>query len=361
MVEASVYGQYPDAEITEIEDYVQSVPQRWPHPEYTFFGLEYKLHRHEVYPIRTYLEFEDKLAGEFRDPMAALLETMSKISVGEQVWIQFILTPIDDGWKDAGEKIVNKLISRKEKKKETIFDKILAIPFSILGIFSDFIFGAAEGGDKKADDGPPSMMMHMSPGEKDVVAAIERKISKIGFRTKFRIMYIAKNEVYHKARGIGAVIGATKQFNTINLNRFSIQKKIWTIAYYGPVKWRVAQRQNKLMRAYRVRSDSRGAGPGFVLNIEELASLWHFPVILVKAPLVRKTEAKRAEPPFSLPVTRRSEVQRHGALEATVVPPPPSIPVETSIGAPSVPEVTEGTKERAEEIEKGPPPNLPIA
>ena len=364
MVEASVYGQYPDAEITEIDDYVQSVPQRWPHPEYTFFGLEYKLHKHEVYPIRTYLEFEDKLVGEFRDPMAALLESMSKISPGEQIWIQFVLTPINDKWKDAGDKIINKLVSRKEKKKETIFDKILAVPFTVLSTFSDFVFGAAEGGSDKKDEGPPTMMMHMTPGEKDVVAAIERKISKIGFRTKFRIMYIAKNEVYHKARGIGAVIGATKQFNTINLNRFSIQKKIWTIAYYGPVKWRVAQRQNKIMRAYRVRSDSRGAGPGFVLNIEELASLWHFPVILVKAPLVRKTEAKRAEPPFSLPVTRSLPRQAFSASEATVAP-PVSLPVESPASTVKKMEEDEEFEEIASaestvDIEKGPPPNLPI-
>ena len=38
-----------------------------------------------------------------------------------------------------------------------------------------------------------------------------------------------------------------------------------------------------------------------LLNTEELATLWHFPSIDVKAPLITKTEVRRAEAPISLP------------------------------------------------------------
>ena len=44
-----------------------------------------------------------------------------------------------------------------------------------------------------------------------------------------------------------------------------------------------------------------GATP-FMLCTEELATLYHFPTITVKAPLIKKAEAKRAEPPTALPV-----------------------------------------------------------
>ena len=335
LVEAAVYAQYPDAEMTEIEDYVLNAPQRWPDPDYQYFGLEYKLHKPDVYPIRTWLEFEDKLSGEFKDPMAALLEIMGKIGPGEQIWFQLVITPIDDKWKEKGEKVVNKLISRKEKVKETIFSTLLNVPFTILSIVSDIMFGAGEQTKSKSNEDPPTMMLHLSPGEKDVVAAIQHKMSKIGFRTKFRIMYIARNEVYHVPRGGHAVVGATKQFNSVELNRFSVQKKIWTKVYYMFTKYRLNDRRNKLMRAYRVRSDARGAGPGFVLNIEELASMWHFPVMQVKAPLVKKTEAKRAEPPFHLPVASR---------RAPVYSAPDSGPRVTQTTAPT----------------KEPPTNLPI-
>ncbi|MDZ4229552.1 MAG: hypothetical protein U1C53_00250, partial [Candidatus Veblenbacteria bacterium] len=57
-----------------------------------------------------------------------------------------------------------------------------------------------------------------------------------------------------------------------------------------------------ILRHYAGRSNRRGHGEGFILNTEELATLYHFPVVTVKAPLVKKTEAKKAEPPFGLPV-----------------------------------------------------------
>jgi hypothetical protein len=42
--------------------------------------------------------------------------------------------------------------------------------------------------------------------------------------------------------------------------------------------------------------------PKYHLSTEELASLWHLPVTeQVKAPQVKKTEAKKAEPPMNLP------------------------------------------------------------
>lgn len=304
LAEAAIYAQYPDAEIHEIDDYVPNVPQRWPHPEWKFFGLEYKLAKPEAYPLRTYKEFEDKLSGTFKDPMAALLETMGKLQPGEQLWYQFVITPINDDWREGGEKIVDKLIQRKKEAKTTILGRVVELPLTLLNFIVDNFFTAAEESVRKEKKNEPfSIMMQLSPGEKKVIEDIQHKISKIGFRTKFRIMYIARNELYHVKRALNPVVGATKQYNTIDANRFAVQKKIWTKVYYVFTKYRLKTRQNKMMRAYRVRSDSRGAGPGSVLNIEELASLWHFPVLEVKAPLVKKTEAKRAEPPFTLPVT----------------------------------------------------------
>jgi len=46
-----------------------------------------------------------------------------------------------------------------------------------------------------------------------------------------------------------------------------------------------------------------GTKPGkSILNTEELATLYHFPVNMVKASLIKKTSSKRAEPPLGLPV-----------------------------------------------------------
>jgi len=39
----------------------------------------------------------------------------------------------------------------------------------------------------------------------------------------------------------------------------------------------------------------------FVLNIEELATIYHFPDVGVRAPLLPRVEAKKGEPPVGLP------------------------------------------------------------
>ena len=40
----------------------------------------------------------------------------------------------------------------------------------------------------------------------------------------------------------------------------------------------------------------------FVLNIEELATIYHIPDIGVKSPLLPRVEAKKGEPPVGLPI-----------------------------------------------------------
>ena len=41
----------------------------------------------------------------------------------------------------------------------------------------------------------------------------------------------------------------------------------------------------------------------YVLNTEELATIYHLPDMGVRAPLLPRVEAKRGEPPVGLPIT----------------------------------------------------------
>ena len=67
LVEASVYAQYPNAEITEVRDYTQDVPSEYPNEEWDLWGTEYVLSDDDAVPLRTYKYFEDKIRGEFVD------------------------------------------------------------------------------------------------------------------------------------------------------------------------------------------------------------------------------------------------------------------------------------------------------
>lgn len=356
LVEASVFAQYPDAQITEVEDYTTGMPEDFPNEEWNLWGTEMELYGDQAYPIRTYPQFEHQLSGEFIDPMAALLEVMSKMGPGEHAWMQLVLVPINDAWKKDAAKLARKLAGIKEKPKPpSLADQALGLPTKVFEVVAPQLFGAAPAAPKKEE--PPSLMQHLTPGESRAIEAIQYKAAKTGFLVKFRIIYVGKKPSFHKGRGVTSLVGAIKQFNTQDMNGFKPNKRMTTKIDYWRVKERVAARQRAIMRNYKLRSPFNGIFP-HVLNVEELATLWHFPVISVRAPMVAKTESKRREPPASLPTDSAFRLRPVAPPPTTSGGVPASLPVEET-PVPGMMPASEGLG-AIDHTDGGPPSNLPI-
>ncbi len=305
LVEAAFFSQYPDAEIVEVDDYTHGFPHHFPDKEWEMFGTELTLAKEEAYPLRTYAEFEHTMSQEFKDPLAGMLESMSKLRPDENIWFQYVLQPASDHWKEHSEHTVAFLTGAHVEHKESWFVTVMRWPIEALEFFGSFIFPAGEGGHDAGGHGDeaPSQIQYMTPGEKNVLEGVQNKAAKIGFYTKIRFMYIAKRESFNKARGVVPIFGAMNQFSTQDMNAIVPVKYTMTKGGHVLKARRLASRQRKLMHAYHLREDEAGAGEGKVLNIEELATVYHFPAATVKAPLIKKTQAKEAEPPFALPVS----------------------------------------------------------
>lgn len=300
LIEANIYAYYPEAEIVEIEDYTKYMPEMFPNDKYDLFGTEFVLSKPDAYPIRTYKKFANEVDKGFIDPVATITEVMSRLREGEQIWLQWLIRPtIDDSWKKEGEKLIAKLIHLKLEKKEDIIQKNI-LPL-LHGIEKGMESAAGVPGAAKEEEYQPiSWMQHLPPSERDVVEAIGENIAKIGFETKLRFIYIARKEVFSKSRGVNTVNGAIALFNTQNLNGFKSYKKMKTKVDY--FQFRIPYRQRRIMRYYKERTIEKG-GKYFVFNIEELATVFHFPYTTVKAPTLVRTEAKKAEPPGDLPIS----------------------------------------------------------
>ncbi|PIP61021.1 hypothetical protein COX00_00015 [Candidatus Uhrbacteria bacterium CG22_combo_CG10-13_8_21_14_all_47_17] len=305
LIEASIYAQYPDAEIREAEDYTKNVPINYPDEEWDLWGTEMTNVQPDPYPLRTYPEFEDKVSGELKDPIAVLLENFSRLGKGEQAWYQIVMLPTDQkDFRKRAEKVINKLKGTEVKPKPSVLTQVIELPIQAAQDVMSVALGSSGSAPKKEEkkNDPPRMMM-LSPGERYVLEAVERKESKIGFMCKIRFLYIAKKTVMKKSKAVQPFIGAIKQMNTFNmqalkpdLKRTGMSSNLW---------WFKARRNNtrksKLIRAYRGRSSWVGLSP-FQLSGEELATLWHFPILLqVRAPQLRRVEAKKAEPPANIP------------------------------------------------------------
>ncbi len=301
LVEAAVYAQYPEAEITEVEDYLADLNPTFPSDEYNIWGADLNLVKPDYYPIRTYMDFQERLDNEFKDPIASLLEVMSKIGQGEQIWIQILVYPSDNDWHIAGQKAIDKIIGREVASKRTWLDKTVDAPLKAITFVGDEImrgFGPSFDDDKKDDKS--FNMMQLTPQQKREVESIMYKIDKINFNVKMRLAYFAKREVFKKALGVSGLFGAIKQFNTTGLNGFKpgANKTQARIAF---VNWRVAYKQNSFFQNFKGRNSATSGGT-YKMNVEELATLYHFPYIEVKVPKVKTISAKKGLAPVGLPV-----------------------------------------------------------
>lgn len=305
LMEAAIYAQYPEAEITEVEDYVESAPVDFPDESNEMWGSDFALTQSDAYPIRTYEEFEHSISKDtaLKDPMAAILESFTRLGPGEQMWFQILIQPTGSDWKEKIIDRVKELIGAKARNSggSKIADFMTDLPLKFLEFAGEQVFGGEAGTKKesKEKEGPPSNILYLTPGERKMVESMEGKMSKIGFKTKMRGIYLARKEVFKTERGVSALIGAINQFNIPSAN--SIAPTFGVHASYVGAKWRESYRKRLLMKAYKKRKMNAGANP-FILNIEELATIWHFPMSHIKTPLLQKTEGKRAEPPAGLPI-----------------------------------------------------------
>ena len=105
---------------------------------------------------------------------------------------------------------------------------------------------------------------------------------------------------------MGTFFSVIKQFGSGNSNSFKPSKAATVKANYAFAKRRIIMKKNKIIKAYKTRSTWRGM-KSFILNSEELATLYHFPAFTIKAPLLKRTESKKGEPPSFLPLD--SEIQ----------------------------------------------------
>ena len=276
LLEAAIYAQYPGAEIRELaDDYTELVPAHLPNETYDLFGASLKLKKDEVYPIRTYPYFEDIDEDKRLDPLAAITEVMSGLKEGEIIWFQLLVRPTDRNPKDMVKKAIEEIVGKK---------KIM------------------ETGEEVS-----AGLMSVTPLQRDVIKAIEEKTAKLLFETCIRYLYIDHRASFTRSNA-AAVYGAIQQFNTKNMNSLGANSKALTIGKWPFWKQRrLHMRKRKLFNAYKKRwfADGSKVSPwaqGFLMNTEELATIYHFPISVVAAPHLGRLETKKGSPPANLPI-----------------------------------------------------------
>lgn len=302
MIEAQVYAQYPSSEVKEIDDYTKNFPKILPNKDFDLWGTEFIHTKPDAYPIRTYEEdfniekVSPKEEATKIDPLSSLVEFLGGLSEGENIWIQMIVRSSGDAWKKEGEALAAKIAGREPKVQEPLLTKI------VFGMSN--LFGVGVTLSEKKDEKAPKIAS-LTPGEKDVLTLLEKNISKIGFDTGIRWIYLARRDSYNPL-AIPAMMGIFKQYASPALNSFRPNKKVTTSVDYFLKKTLEAKLKSRIYNAYRLRSFfhppyAKKSKP-IVLSSSELATIYHFPGEVVGAPAFGRIEAKKGAPPTNLPM-----------------------------------------------------------
>lgn len=303
-VESSIYAQYPEVEITEVEDYTKNVPQNIPTKGWDMWGCDMINLKDGVYPLRTYKEFETERETKEEkrvDPMANLLESMGTLKPGEQLWVQIMikpLTPKENDWPKKGEKIVQKLMGKTAPSLESF------LPYAVKGTGQVLIAGKPLEEAKPEPEKLELGALRLSPGEIEIIKGIQGKAAKYGFETNIRFIYLGNKDTFFKPN-LKLALGYFNEFNTQNLNGIKPWGKTITKIQLILIERRLYLRKRRLFRQYVKRRTPLDPlkGGTYILNTEELASLYHFPSrIVAPAPSVPRIPAKRGEAPPELPV-----------------------------------------------------------
>jgi hypothetical protein len=264
-VEGQIYAQYPTVQIYEqTEDYSnRNLTQTVIHT------AELTLTDNETLPIKTFPSFEV-------DPLAAITATLGKLDKDdEEVWIQIMARPIPDDWHKRGQKTVARI-----KAGGGMFGSGSG---AALNFASEFLAALAKPPTQEGAKAP-----ELSERDKTRITSIEEKSRKLGYQVKIRLLYAGHDQYTAKLR-MQALVGAFKQFNTTNLNGFEAKHQSFN-------------RDKQLEYYSRFFIDH-----GFILNIEELASLFHLPHTTVETPNIVWATVKTAEPPPNVPIQVKDE------------------------------------------------------
>lgn len=298
--EAQIYAQYPEAEIVEVEDYTKKVPSNLPNKNWDVWGTDLTLIKPNPYPLRTYVDFEEMVEERRLDSMASLAETLNKLRRGEHIWVQVIITPTNqlDELKKEGDKVIAKLMGRKVEEKKSIADSFVE---SFSGSLKEMV--GIPPGEEKKEDPFASTEFRLTPGEREVLKKIDEKTAKVSFHTMIRFIYIGRKEVFSRAN-IGALFGFFRQFNTYNTNAFKPNSK--TLRKRSFIYFRKLRAHFRMLRQvqwYKWRTTLPGGiSDYFILNVEELATIFHLPGLIVKAPMMPRVESRKVPPSTLLPL-----------------------------------------------------------
>ena len=287
IVEAAFYGQYPEVELIEAEDYASKF--QYDPENHECFCTDWRYEpKNDAYQLRTYIEFElDKdPKEEYKiDPLAQPLELLSSLQPGEQMWIQFVIT-----------------MSRDQTRAGSWFKTTSRY----VKLLSDEIENIRKLGAGDVDKEPWRRSVRIPQyRQTEQIKAIDRNMGKLPFNVGARGVYIAPPELFHASkytgiRWIWRPIANPQWGNQMRPRRWHNPfdypwQDLWDMRWISQAR--------RFFDAYQRRAHfyTPWVLPHNMMSTEPIATMWHPPSTAITAPGLERIPATKAEPPPNLP------------------------------------------------------------
>ncbi len=326
-VEGQFYAQYPGVEIEEIPDYLVesttavSEGKKWDPAGRDAKALahagdaggkdslsftpvsqlsdsvvaEMKMFGTYLWPVKTYREFVAKEDKTIVDPLSSLTTSLSTLNhPTDKASIQFVVRPADHHWQKIGWRLyANYYIkgyfnapywmldwfSRFYSVPSLTYQALIWIPVRFLRFFWRSI-------------GRVKPIENVSVLEKQEVGFAfweipKKKLTTIGFQTDIRLFYQPTNAdtagAYNKIKEMAA---GFNQFQYPYVNGFGIGK--------------IGQ-DKELLRRFKERDFYMKS----ILGVDELATIFHLPILSLETPNIQWVLSKKLEPPVDVPTPEK--------------------------------------------------------
>ena len=236
LVEKQIIGFYPDCLIEETSE-INIFENRK-----SVLGEAMILKKGDEFPIRTYQKLES-------DSMNAILSALGRLSENTSATIQILLKPEDDDWQNRIKKMIRKEEKNPGKRRYISFN-----PLVWMRGFLEIFFQDPEEKNKKDE---PEI------DEKDPIddeGLMKEKVKKTGFLVMVRVIVTADDDAIANAE-LRNIISSFSQFASPAYNRFR------------PMR----HKSLSVLIQYFILRQFAWWQKNFLLNIEEIATLFHFP------------------------------------------------------------------------------------
>jgi len=279
-LEGQIYANYPGAQIIAVSDNFGEFES-----DKYWEMAKLKEIKHYIFPLKTYNDLEI-------DTMSSATSAMSQLQEGESVSFQLLVQPVGDIWQKEGNDYVSTMKTGKSPKEMSTAQNIVLLVLTefwniLVRIISEsaMIFGGAPSTESVRDVKPSAPAPKLTIVQEMEVNSIENKMAKMGFVSQARFLVSAKTPERAK-QNMRSAVASLSQFSTTNLNSLVVGETLTGERAYSDFVGRVFD-QSK----------------AYILNVEELGSLYHLPSQTVETPNIGWSYSRKSEPPAGLPTT----------------------------------------------------------